>query len=50
MLKSSETDTEPKKDSTSVDPFYSDNNQRHLKKAIKQLEDGGGKEHEIIKA
>ncbi len=31
-----------------VDPFYSENNQRHLRKAIKQLEDGNGKEHEII--
>ncbi len=42
------TDTELKKGSIYVDPFYSDNNQRHLQKAIKQLEDGGGTEHEII--
>lgn len=31
-----------------VDPFYSEENMKHLKKAIKDLEDGKGVEHELI--
>ena len=30
------------------DPFYSEANIKRLKKSIKQLENGNGKEHEII--
>ena len=30
------------------DPFYSEENMTHLKKAIKDLEDGKGIEHELI--
>lgn len=32
----------------SADPFYSEENQRHLIKAIKDLETGKGKMHELI--
>lgn len=32
----------------SADPFYSEENQRHLKKAITDLEAGKGKPHELI--
>lgn len=32
----------------SVDPFYSDENQRVLARSIKQLETGCGTEHELI--
>ena len=32
----------------SADPFYSEENQRHLKKAIAVLEAGKGKPHELI--
>ena len=32
----------------SVDPFYSEANQRHLKEAIKRLEEGKGQEHDLI--
>ena len=32
----------------STDPFYSKENQRHLKKAIDNLNNGKGKEHELI--
>lgn len=31
-----------------ADPFYSSTNQKHLKKAIKDLEAGNGKYHELI--
>ena len=31
-----------------VDPFYSEENMIHLKKAIKDLENGKGVEHELI--
>ena len=31
-----------------VDPFYSEENMIHLKKAIKDLENGKGFEHELI--
>lgn len=31
-----------------VDPFYSEENMIHLKKAIKDLEKGKGVEHELI--
>ena len=30
------------------DPFYSEANQKHLKKAIKRLEGGKGQEHNLI--
>lgn len=30
------------------DPFYSENNMRHLRKGISQLDAGKGVEHEII--
>ena len=33
---------------TADDPFYSDTNMERLKKAISDLENGKGKEHEII--
>ena len=33
-----------------VDPFYSKTNIEHLKRAIRQLEDGNGVEHELIEA
>ena len=33
-----------------VDPFYSEENMKHLKKAINDLEDGKGVEHELIEA
>lgn len=32
----------------SIDPFYSKENMMHLNKAIKDLENGKGVEHEII--
>lgn len=32
----------------SADPFYSEENQRHLKKAIADLEAGKGKPHDLI--
>ena len=32
----------------SADPFYSEENQRHLKKAITDLETGKGKPHDLI--
>jgi len=32
----------------SADPFYSEENQRHLHKAIADLEAGKGKAHELI--
>lgn len=31
-----------------ADPFYSEENQRHLKKAITDLETGKGKPHDLI--
>ncbi|HCX62856.1 MAG TPA: type II toxin-antitoxin system antitoxin, RelB/DinJ family [Clostridiales bacterium] len=31
-----------------IDPFYSESNQRHLRKAIEDLESGKGKVHELI--
>lgn len=31
-----------------TDPFYSEENQRHLKKAIEDLEVGKGHMHELI--
>jgi len=31
-----------------ADPFYSKSNQEHLKKALEQLENGKGVEHELI--
>ena len=31
-----------------TDPFYSEENMKHLKKAMQDLEDGKGIEHEII--
>ena len=31
-----------------VDPFYAEENMKHLKKAIKDLEEGKGVEHELI--
>ena len=33
-----------------VDPFYGKVNMEHLKRAIQQLEDGNGVEHELIEA
>lgn len=33
----------------SADPFYSEENQRHLRKAIADLEAGRGEAHELIK-
>ena len=30
------------------DPFYSESNQKHLKKSIKQLREGKGTPHELI--
>lgn len=33
-----------------ADPFYSEENQRHLKKAILDLEAGKGQVHELIEA
>lgn len=32
-----------------VNPFYSEENMIHLKKSIKDLENGKGTEHELIK-
>ena len=32
----------------SADPFYSEENQRHLRKAIADLEAGRGEAHELI--
>lgn len=32
----------------SIDPFYSDENMKHLKKSINNLESGNGKEHDLI--
>lgn len=32
----------------SVDPFYSDSNQRVLEESIRQLESGKGKKHELV--
>lgn len=32
----------------SADPFYSEENQRHLKKVIADLEAGKGKRHDLI--
>ncbi len=34
--------------SAEKDPFYSEANIKRLKKSIKQLENGNGKEHELI--
>jgi len=31
-----------------VDPFFSEVNQAHLKKAIKRMKTTGGREHELI--
>ncbi len=31
-----------------VDPFYSEENMKHLKKSIKDLEEGKGVEHDLI--
>ncbi|KAK8835451.1 hypothetical protein M9Y10_004555 [Tritrichomonas musculus] len=31
-----------------ADPFWSEKNQKHLRSAIKNLENGKGKEHELI--
>ncbi|MBQ7077888.1 MAG: type II toxin-antitoxin system RelB/DinJ family antitoxin [Lachnospiraceae bacterium] len=31
-----------------ADPFYSNDNMKRLKKSIKQLDSGKGKEHEIV--
>ena len=31
-----------------ADPFYSEENMAHLKKAIKDLEEGKGVEHDLI--
>lgn len=33
---------------TDPDPFYSDANMKRLKKSIRQLEGGNGKEHDLI--
>ena len=33
---------------TAEDPFYSDDNMKRLKKAIAELNQGKGKEHELI--
>ena len=32
----------------SIDPFYSDENMKHLRKSIHNLESGNGSEHDII--
>ena len=32
----------------SIDPFYSDENMKHLKNSIQNLESGKGKAHELI--
>lgn len=34
----------------SADPFFSEANQAHLRKAIRELDAGKGKPHELIKA
>ena len=31
-----------------VDPFYSEENMKHLRKSIKDLEDGKGVEHKLV--
>lgn len=32
----------------SIDPFYSDENMKHLMRSIENLESGNGKEHDLI--
>ncbi len=32
----------------SIDPFYSDENMKHLKKSIQNLESGNGNAHDLI--
>ena len=33
-----------------ADPFYSETNQAHLQESIRELEEGKGKEHDLIDA
>ena len=42
--------TTPFESTASIEPFYSKENQAHLKRAIAQLESGIGKTHELIEA